>query len=130
MVSSVPFTPARGLAAAGTLAGVGVALAAWSWATPWGVLCPWRMLTGTLCPLCGSTTLVKRLLVGDVAGAWAANQLTFVAGCLLAVACVAWVIQLAGGPAPRLPRWLRDERVRYGAAALVCVAFAVWRNVG
>lgn len=128
--SASAFTPVRGLATVGALAGLGAALAAWSAATPWGVPCPWRLLTGTLCPFCGTTTMFKRLFVGDVAGAWSANQLVFAAGCLVALACGTWVVQLAGGPAVRLPGWLRDERARYLAGAIACAAFVVWRNVG
>ena len=123
-----PFSAARALAATATLAGVGVVLAAWSMFTPWGVPCLWHKLTGLLCPFCGSTTLVKRLLVGDVGGAWAANQLVFVAACGLAVASVFWVVELAGGPHVRLPRALRDQRVWYVVGGVCCLAFAVWRN--
>ena len=35
--------------------------------------CPFRMLTGYLCPGCGITTLFVRLSYGDFAGAYAAN---------------------------------------------------------
>lgn len=115
--------------ATASLAAVGVALGGLSLLTSWGPPCPWRTLTGLLCPFCGSTTLMKRLLTGDVAGAWAANQLVFVAGCGLAVASVAWVVELAGGPHVRMPRRLQDQRVWYVLAIVSCVAFAVWRNV-
>ncbi len=123
------FSPARALGVAACLAGAGVALGAWSALTPWGPPCLWRALTGTLCPFCGGTTLVKRLFVGDVAGAWHANQLVFLAACGLAVACVLWIVELAGGPHVRLPRPLRDQRVWYIAGGLLCAGFAVWRNV-
>jgi len=127
--TTAAFTPGRALAVTGSLAGVGLALGAWSALTPWGLPCPWRLLTGLQCPFCGSTTMVRHLFVGDVAGAWASNQLVFLAGCGLAVACVFWVIELAGGPHVRLPRVLRDQRVLYAVAGVVCLAFMVWRNL-
>ncbi|MDD6134027.1 MAG: DUF2752 domain-containing protein [Selenomonadaceae bacterium] len=35
--------------------------------------CPFRILTGFLCPSCGITTMFVRLSYGDFAGAYAAN---------------------------------------------------------
>ena len=125
---AVAFSPAKALTATAMLAGFGAALGAWSALTPWGLPCPWRLLTGLQCPFCGATTLVRRLFAGDVAGAWAANQLVFVAGCGLAVASVLWMVELAGGPHVRLPRVLHDQRVWLVVGA-ICLAFMVWRNL-
>ena len=49
-----------------------------------GVPCPWRLLTGTLCPLCGATHLGVRLLHLDIPGAFAANPFVFAALLVLA----------------------------------------------
>lgn len=37
------------------------------------VLCPFRRCTGGYCPGCGGTRAARRLVHGDVAGAWAHN---------------------------------------------------------
>jgi hypothetical protein len=41
----------------------------------WPVVCPFRLLTGIRCPLCGLTTGTGRLLRGDFRGAFAAHWL-------------------------------------------------------
>lgn len=130
----------------GSLTAFGLGTAALS-VTPWALACPWRALTGTLCPLCGATTGLRYLLQGDLAAAWASNQLTFAVGVVLALASVAWVVELVGGPAVRVPRALREQRLwrgrraqRLGRAlrqqrtwyvggAALALGFMIWRNV-
>lgn len=42
-------------------------------ATGWAVPCPFRTVTGLLCPGCGVTRMCLALLRGDLAAAWTAN---------------------------------------------------------
>jgi len=66
------FSVSRNLAALGALYGV-FALVSQEHALP--VVCPFRLLTGHKCPLCGLTTATGRLLKGDMRGAWRAHRL-------------------------------------------------------
>lgn len=94
-----------------------------------GVPCPWRALTGTLCPLCGSTHLGMSLLRGDLPGALSANPFVFVLLVWLVAVGAASIVELAGGPTLRVAKALNGERgwLVLGVLALV---YAVARNVG
>lgn len=120
-------TALRGLAWFGA---VGLSLSALAATTGVGLPCPWRMLTGTLCPFCGGTHVGVALLRGDLAGAWAANAFVFTGLVVLAVLGVLWTIEARGGPSVRPPKGLRWSSNRWwlliGAAAL---GFTVWRNL-
>lgn len=95
-----------------------------------GLPCPWRDLTGTLCPLCGSTHLGMALLRLDVAGAFAANPFVFLLLAALGTLGVAWSVEALGGPGVRLPRRLTRTPDRWWLAlAVLAVAWAVLRNV-
>ena len=122
-------TARAGLKSAGLLGGVGLGLAGLYATSGFGIPCPWRLLTHTLCPLCGSTHLGVALLHGDLAGAWAANQLVFVLLVGLGVSCIFWVIELAGGPRARLPRRLGDQRLWYALLGVSALVFTVARNL-
>lgn len=98
-------------------------------ATDIQVGCPWRHLTGTLCPLCGATTMGSRLLVGDIAGAWASNPFVLVLLGLGVLAVIAWTIEAAGGPALRPPRSLRSPALWWAGLGAAALAFAIWRNL-
>jgi uncharacterized protein DUF2752 len=109
-------------------AGLGLSVLAAT--TGLGIPCPWRSMTGTLCPLCGGTHLGMALLSGDLAGAWAANQFVLVGLAGLLLLGVLWAVEALGGPAVRPPRGLRGRPgLGWAAVALVAVAFAVWRNL-
>ncbi|HEY3547061.1 MAG TPA: DUF2752 domain-containing protein [Propionicimonas sp.] len=94
-----------------------------------GIPCPWRSLTHTLCPFCGSTTMGAALLHGNIGDAWTANPFVFTLVAALGVACLCWLVEVLGGPAIRLPRLLRDQRVWYAVLGVAAVAFAVGRNL-
>jgi len=47
------------------------------------ILCPFRLLTGHPCPLCGSTRALAALCSGDFSSAWHLNPI----GVLLALVC-------------------------------------------
>lgn len=96
-----------------------------------GLPCPLLSLTGVQCPLCGSTRAAGALARGDIAAAWSYNAL-FVAGmAVLACCALAWLLEVAGGPALRPPRWLRpltQNRI-YLFVGIICVIFMVVRNL-
>ncbi len=94
-----------------------------------GIPCPWRWLTNTLCPFCGSTTMGAALLHGNVAEAWLANPFVFTLLAGLGFACLIWLTEVLGGPAIRLPRFAADQRLWYAALAVAAITFAVWRNL-
>lgn len=124
------FNARRALRSLAAFGAVGVGLSALAATTGLGVPCPWRELTGTLCPLCGGTHLGMALLRGDVAAAWTANPFVFTGLVVLAILAVLWLVEALGGPAVRPPRPLRSRPgtwwIALGAAAL---AFAVVRNL-
>lgn len=128
---TAPAAPAAAsrLRAAATFGAVGLALSGVHALTGWGIPCPWRAVTHTLCPFCGATTMGSHLLQGDVAAAWASNQFVFVLLVGLAVACVVWTVELLGGRPVRLPAALRNQRLWYAVLAVAAVAFAVVRNL-
>ncbi len=94
-----------------------------------GLPCPWRALTHTLCPFCGATTMGVALLHGDLAAAWAANPFVLVLLAGVALGCVVWLVQLAGGPVVRLPRPLTRPTLWYSALGAIALVFAVARNL-
>lgn len=69
------------------------------------------------------------LIRGDIGGAWAANQFVFVLLVGLALASVAWLVELAGGPVLVLPRRLADQRVWYLVIGVAGGLFALARNL-
>lgn len=123
------FSAARALQVAALIGGSGVALSAIKLFTGIGIGCPWRALTGTLCPLCGATTMGSELLVGDVSGAWASNPFVLVLLGVGLLAVIAWTIEAAGGPAVRPPRALRSSGLWWGLLGAAALAFMVWRNL-
>ena len=58
-----------------------------------------------------------------------ANPFVFTLLAGLGFACLCWLTAVLGGPALRLPRFLRDQWVWYATLAVVAIAFAVWRNL-
>ena len=124
------FDARRGLRALGTFGAVGLGLSGVGVATGLGIPCPWRQLTGTLCPLCGGTHVGLALLQGDLAGAWAANQLVVGGLVVLVLLGLLWTIEALGGPAVRPPRSLRGRPgLWWVVIGAVAVVFAVVRNL-
>jgi hypothetical protein len=121
--------PGYRLRAAAAFGAIGLSLALMQSLAGIGIPCPWRALTHTLCPFCGATTMGVHLLHGEFGAAWSANPFVFVLLCGLAVAVVAWTVEMLGGPAVRLPARLADQRVWYAAFAVAGLAFAVVRNI-
>ncbi len=123
------FSAAAALRAAGWFAAAGGSLGVVHALTGWGLPCPWRLLTGTLCPLCGATTMASRLLTGDVAGAWASNPFVLVLLCVGGLAVVAWTVEAAGGPRLRPPAALRRRGVWWTLLGAAALSFMAWRNL-
>jgi hypothetical protein len=123
------FRPHAALASAAWLGVAGVTLSATKAVTGLGLPCPWRALTGTLCPFCGGTTMGTHLLRGDLPAAWQANPFVLVLLVLGVLAVVAWTVEACGGPAIRPPARLRSAGLWWGVLGGVALAFAVWRNL-
>ena len=116
----------RLLAAAGALILAGLAYAAFARATGLMIPCPFRTVTGLLCPGCGVSHLCLALLRLDVAGAWQANPGLFVLLPPLGVlaAYLAAVYVKTGRPAPG-----RRASVAAWAMAAWLLAWGVVRNL-
>jgi hypothetical protein len=119
----------------GVFAG-GLALSVVYATTGVGLPCPFRALTGWQCPFCGGTRMGAALLHGDLAAAYAFNPLAFLALVVLATLAVVWAVELAGGPAVRLPRGVSNRLREVPAmvwallALLIAVAYTLLRNLG
>jgi len=123
------FSPRAALAAAAWLGAAGIALSATKAFAGVGLPCPWRALTGTLCPFCGGTTMGTHLLRGDLAAAWQANPFVLVLLVVGGLAVVAWTVEVLGGPAVRPPVKLRSPALWWSILGGVAVSFALWRNL-
>jgi Protein of unknown function (DUF2752) len=89
----------------------GLALSALYTTTGLALPCPFRLLTGWDCPLCGGTRMGDALLHGDVQAALGFNPLALIGLVILGALGLAWAVEATGGPAFRLPRPL-SERLR------------------
>lgn len=113
----------------------GLGLSALYATTGLGLPCPFRLLTGWDCPLCGGTRMGDALLHGDVPAAFGYNPLALLGLALLGVLGVVWAVEAVGGPAFRLPRPL-SERLRrvhpmrwLVIGLLVAVIYTIARNL-
>ncbi len=68
-----------------------------------GIPCPFLLLTGWQCPLCGGTRMGAALLQGDLAAAWSYNAVALVGLGVLALLAGAWTVQWRGGGLPVPP---------------------------
>jgi hypothetical protein len=113
----------------------GLGLSALYATTGVGVGCPFRIVTGWDCPLCGGTRMGSALLHGDVAAAFAFNPVALVGITLLGVVGVLWVVEALGGPVVRPPAGVRQRllrttpRQRLVAFFTVAVVYTVLRNL-
>src|SRR5207237_702014 len=113
----------------GAILGAGLAAAAllaWEWLRL-GMpppACPFHALTGLPCPTCGTTRLVRALLQGDVAGAFAHNPFVFACGAALS----AWAVASVACVVTRRPVVIRlDRRETLALRVTVVVAsLASW----
>ena len=90
--------------------------------------CPFRLLTGYLCPGCGSQRAIHHLLNLDLPGAWRMNPLLVIALPYLALVLL---LQPLAHRSSRCAR-LRDQLQGYRAsvvALVVIVLFWIGRNI-
>ncbi len=103
-----------------------VVLAGWAQQTRLSLPCVLQTLTGIPCPTCGTTRMVRALMEGRVAEAFAWNPLAMMAGTSLLVAGALAPIWVAA----RLP--LRSSRRPLGIPArwmIVAVLAANWAYI-
>jgi hypothetical protein len=117
------------LAAVGAFGAFGLGLSVVYRTTGFGLPCPWRLITGTLCPLCGATHLGNDLLTFDVVGAWGANAYVLTWGMILAGFTLAWAAQALTGRAVRLPGILGSPRLWWTSLLVSGLIFWVVRNL-
>jgi hypothetical protein len=84
-------------------------------------ICPFALLTGHACPLCGGTRAAAALAHGDVAGAWSLHPLIFV---IVPLALIAWAKWLGRGRPWAAP--LTAHRSNQLLAGLGVAFLAVW----
>ena len=130
-----PFSPRTALRPLVGFFATGLGLSALYATTGIGVDCPFRVVTGWECPLCGGTRMGSALLHGDVAAAFAFNPVALLGIALLGVIGVLWVVEAASGPAVRLPaavrgRWRRTTQTQRLLGFLVlATVYTVLRNL-
>ena len=99
--------------------------------TGFGLPCPFRAVTGWLCPFCGGTHLAEALIRGDVAGAWSANPLALVVGVFIGIRALGWAFELVRNLQGPSRRWLPASWSRhwFGAFVVVSVVYVLARNL-
>ncbi|MEU0222922.1 DUF2752 domain-containing protein [Streptomyces sp. NPDC006284] len=109
----------------------GIAGAAYLWGTdphePGHLLpqCPFRFVTGLLCPACGGTRMTYDLMHGHFAAAWLDNRALLLAAPLALALWGRWTVEGLRGRRyrPRLAPWAQ------ALILLTAVAWTVVRNV-
>ncbi|WP_374198477.1 DUF2752 domain-containing protein [Streptomyces sp. ISL-12] len=87
--------------------------------------CPFRLVTGWLCPACGGTRMVYDLMHGHFSAAWADNRLLLLASPFALALLGRWVWEGLRGR-----RWQpRTGRLAPALILTVAVAWTVVRNV-
>ncbi|MEU8792806.1 DUF2752 domain-containing protein [Streptomyces sp. NPDC048643] len=87
--------------------------------------CPFRYLTGLLCPACGGTRMVYDLMHGHFAAAWHDNRMLLLAAPFALTLLACWMVQGLRGR-----RWHPELKPSTQALVLLtAVAWTVLRNV-
>ncbi|MER5495272.1 DUF2752 domain-containing protein [Streptomyces sp. NPDC002490] len=87
--------------------------------------CPFRLVTGLLCPACGGTRMVYDLMHGEFAAAWADNRVLLLAAPFALALLARWALEGLRGR-----RWRPQPGRRTQAAVLsVAVLWTVVRNL-
>lgn len=90
--------------------------------------CPFRLLTGYLCPGCGSQRAIHHLLNLDLPGAWRMNPLLVIALPYLLLGLILKPLSRHNGRGTRLYDQLYGYRASV-AALVVIVLFWIGRNI-
>lgn len=90
--------------------------------------CPFRLLTGYLCPGCGSQRAIHRLLNLDIAGAWRMNPLLVIALPYLLLGLILKPLSRHNARGTRLLDQLYGYRASV-VALVVIVLFWIGRNI-
>ncbi|MEV6735986.1 DUF2752 domain-containing protein [Streptomyces sp. NPDC051104] len=86
--------------------------------------CPFRLLTGLLCPACGGTRMVYDLMHGHVTAAWLDNRALLLASPYALALLVRWTVEGLRGR-----RWQPQLSTRAQVLVLgLAVAWTVARN--
>ncbi|MFJ4894339.1 MULTISPECIES: DUF2752 domain-containing protein [unclassified Streptomyces] len=87
--------------------------------------CPFRYLTGLLCPACGGTRMVYDLMHGHLATAWHDNRMLLLAAPFALALLARWMVEGLRGR-----RWSPRLKPRTQVLVLLtAVAWTVLRNV-
>ncbi|MEV5793969.1 DUF2752 domain-containing protein [Streptomyces sp. NPDC052192] len=87
--------------------------------------CPFRYLTGLLCPACGGTRMVYDLMHGHLATAWHDNRMLLLAAPFALALLARWMVEGLRGR-----RWSPQLKPRTQLLVLLtAVAWTVLRNV-
>ncbi|MGW1378520.1 DUF2752 domain-containing protein [Streptomyces sp. NPDC002446] len=119
----------RTLRRASIALGAGTAAAVYLWHTnphqPGQALlaCPFKWLTGVLCPACGGTRMAYDLMHGDVAAAFHDNAVLLTLGVpAVAFFALRWLVAGLRGRAYRLRLTARSNAVVFGVAGAWMIA--------
>ena len=129
------FRPETGLKWIGGFFAYGLGMTVLYASTGVGLPCPFRIVTGWNCPLCGGTRMGDALLHLDIGAAFAYNPMALVGLLVLATLGGLWTVQLAGGPAVRLPKRVRDRLTAVrpttwlAAGVIGMVGYTILRNL-
>ncbi|MFS8200863.1 DUF2752 domain-containing protein [Streptomyces sp. CWNU-52B] len=87
--------------------------------------CPFRFVTGWLCPACGGTRMAYDLMHGHFSAAWYDNRLLLLASPFALALLTRWMVEGLRGR-----RWRPELSTRAQVVVLlVAVAWTVLRNV-
>lgn len=105
--------------AGGALLGLGLSYAVWVRLTGLAVPCPFRAVTGWMCPGCGVTRLCLALLRWDWAAAWDANPVLLLMLPVLAVLGVRLAARYVREGTAVGPKW--ESALLWAMTALLAV---------
>lgn len=92
------------------------AFLSWGPATQGPTTCPFAIVTGQACPLCGGTRAASALLRGDLDLAWQMHPVIFVVAPLLVLGFVRWLRVRAGSVDPIPPHTVNLALTLLGGA--------------
>ena len=126
-----PISAREALFRVGSLGVVGFGLGTVHLVTGLGLPCPFRALTGWLCPFCGGTHMAESLLRGDVPAAWAANPLLLVVAAVAGLRAVGWLVELVRSPGAPSRTWLPTawHGHWFAVSVVIGVAYVLVRNL-